>query len=166
MTKHQFLFFVFLLQKNEYNVVMEGPENSAEIKVDQETAYPVRLRPAVFSFLAEGLRPEYKSELEAVQKDGSFKGLQEFHHSSRIGRLMGEMLDQFEDPEKIPDKPVLQLSKEDVSFLKDKISRPQDAGGSTLWREMMDEVSTSFSDARFKAKVDALFGKVKSKFRR
>lgn len=75
------------------------------------------------------------------------------------------MLDQFEDHENLPDNPVLELSQEDLNFLKEKIARPQDAGGSALWREMMSEVNGSFSNARFKAKADAVIQGIRSKFR-
>lgn len=145
---------------------MDSPENAPEIKNNAETTYPVRLRTPVFSFLAEGLRPAYRAELEEVQKDGSYKGLQEFHSGSRISRVMGEILDQFPDSQTLPESPTLHFSKEDISFLKEKIARPNDSAGSALWREMMREVDSSFSDARLRAKTSHFIESVKSRLRR
>lgn len=79
---------------------------------------------------------------------------------------MSEMLDQFEDPETLPDNPLLHLSQEDVNFLRDKITHPQDAAESALWREMMGEVNSAFSNARFKAKTGEIARSIKSKFKR
>lgn len=142
---------------------MDGPENSLEIEHVEEKAFSIKLRPPVFSYLAEGLRVPYQEELDKVRRDGSFKGITEFHNSSRIGRIMSEILDQFEDPDKLPENPILHLSQEDINFLREKITRPQDAAGSALWGEMMEEVNSSFSDARFKAKTGQIVKGFKSK---
>lgn len=98
---------------------MDAPEGSPQPEQVVEITYPVNLTPDLFTYLAESLQPVYESQLSELKKDGSFKGLQEFHHSSRIARLMTNILDQYPDSNTLPDNPSLNLSPEDVKFIKD-----------------------------------------------
>lgn len=142
----------------------EIPQQSEPQEKEAETTYPVRLRPPVFSFLAEGLRPVYQKALKAVQEDGSYQGINDFHRSSRISRLMNGMLDQFPNPEELPEVPVVDLSAEDIKFLKEAIPAPFDAAGRLTRKELMDELSASFRDARFKARVKNITDGIRSRF--
>ena len=144
---------------------MEDAENQPQMEAVPEQRYPVALRPPLFSYLVESLRPAYQRELDEKREDGSYADLQQFH-KSRIASLMGEMLDQFTDPEELPPAPVLSLSEEDLKFLEGKIPNPSDAGGSMLRREMTRELKDNFGDAKGKARINALTSKIKSKFQR
>ncbi len=93
----------------------------------EEITYSITPDPDLFAYIANNLRPVYQEELLKVQEDGSFKGLQEFHHNSRIGRIMGGIMDQFSDPDTIPDNPSLSLSKEDISYIKRALTLPVNA---------------------------------------
>lgn len=131
-----------------------------------ERAYPVGLRPAVFSYFAEGLRPVYQDALMGVQQEGSFEELQKFHGSSQIARLMGQMLDQFENPDELPQNPTLSLTSGDMGYLETVIPHPTDAGQSRLRTEMFRELKENYNAARAKSQIGGFINKLKSKFRR
>ncbi len=79
---------------------------------------------------------------------------------------MGEMLSQFPDADTLPSQPVLNLSIEDVDFLKSTIQTPDHAAGGRLRSEMMRELNDNMRDARAKARFSDLKAKIKSFIRK
>lgn len=144
---------------------MESPNKQPIPESKTEVRYSIQLRTPLFSYLVENLRPAYQQELDKIKLDGSMNKLREFY-DSKMGRIMGNMLDQFTNPNELPSTPVLSLSSEDVKFLKDKIEAPTDAAGIFTRQEMMSELENKVSTAKLNSRISKVSAKFRSLFKR
>lgn len=146
-------------------MVEEAQEVPAKRESAFEKTYDVEMRPALFSWLAESLRPQYERELAERRRDGSYNDLDEFHRS-RISRVMREMLDQFPSPNEIPKNPHLNLSKEDIAMLNTAIPSPSTEIQRRTNNLLKDELKEKFESARMGVKIGEIRAKVSSFFKR
>ena len=143
-------------------------ENSSEQldKEEVEKKYRVSLKPQAFSYIAENLRPIYERELEDVRRDGSFKKISSFHKDSRISQIMTSALNQFPDPNTLPQSPFLSLSDKDIKFLEEIIPMPISAQDMMLRREMLREVKDNFGVVKRKENARSISERIKKIFGR
>lgn len=139
-------------------------ENIQNLTARTERRYEIYLRPQVFRYFAESLRPVYVRELDEIRKDGSFRDISSFHKESRLSRIMTSMLDQYPNPNTLPEKPVMSLSNQDIEFLEKTISIPISAQDLLLRREMMRELKEKFDSEKRKNSPGA-FSRIKKIFK-
>ncbi len=139
---------------------MEQGGDRETINKEAEKRYRVELRPPIFGYIANHLSHIYETKLESARREGSYQGLMEFYDSP-LARIMTSILNQFPDKDKLPEKPFLNISSEDVTFIRKIIPRPLGAADSAIWRQMMGELSKSFQEARATSLLKAFLGSVK-----
>lgn len=136
-----------------------GDSTEGSPKVEQ--AYRVKLSQAAFRYVAEQLRIVYDRERQAALKDGSFKGLQEFHNS-RLSLLMAQVMDQYPDEKTLPEQPVLHVSSEDVAYIDKVIPRPFSAGPGMVHGELIGEFKRNFNEVKRAEQLKGLTQRVKN----
>lgn len=142
-----------------------GPEQNeqAQEASKKDTVF-VTLRAPLFSYLANSLAPIYKKEFDELQQDGSFKGIQEFHHSP-FGTLMGQILDTATAQKEMElPKVTLHVNEEQMKAAREKMQTPFDAAGRMLYSQMMGELNDEYRTAKITKKIQNAKRKVKSLF--
>lgn len=125
---------------------MDSPENIKPSEESTETAYPVGLRPAIFSHLAESLTPIFvkkRNEAIADNKEAEF-------YQSRLAILMHQITEQFEKPDTLPKKPVVVLSRQDIDMVEDEVPTRTDAAGRMIRAEWINELKGDFQSAELR----------------
>ena len=131
------------------------PDREPAKQVKQE-AYPVKLRTHLLKHITERLTPSFDTEKLAIQqRDGSYQEMMDFITHSPFGDLMQRLGMHHDDVNNMPYDKVVQLSKEDMNLIKDKITSPSinDYVGLRVHKEMMEELETKFSGARTTAQI-------------
>lgn len=137
-----------------------------ELPHGTEERHETPLEREVFSYLAEHLYPRYQSELERVRKEGSSEQTQEFN-SSQLARIAGEIIAQSPDLEETPQNPILNLSSEDVEFIREALHPPVEM--TTEWflhGEMMRKLKDSYEASVRNGQKRSIADRVLSAMRR
>ena len=137
---------------------MESGESNSSLHPDIEPikqvkheSYPVKLRTHLVKHITDRLTPSFDTEKLAIQqRDGSYQEMMDFITHSPFGDLMQRFTIQSEDSKDIPHDRVINLSKEDMAIIRNKITAPSinDYGGFKAHNELMEELEMKFSSAK------------------
>jgi hypothetical protein len=63
---------------------------------------------------------------------------------------MHQVLEQFETPDTVPEKPTVVLSRQDIKMIEGLVPTAHDAAGAMLRKEWLNELKSDFQSAEFK----------------
>lgn len=142
-------------------VQKQDPESD---KKPEQKVYDLKLRGALFDYIANRLAPIYLNELADLKKDGAYKPLTEFFDSPFATAMTKIMILSDESPKR-GETVEIKLLDEEYAAIVSKMPKEENYLQARIRREMLAEFKMGFRDAKFNARLKGAASSIKKTFR-